>query len=260
MMVSARPTMKPLSTGSEMKLATNPSRSRPAASAISPVVRARVTVSTGNRPDFPAATSPTAAADSAAVAAIGPTIRCRELPNTAYRISAPGAAYRPTTADTPAVDAYASASGTSTAQTVRPATRSPRSHPRWYPRSDRKIRQRDRFFVLALPVLTAGGPLFSIWPPSRTPGHDPQPRFSQLRLIASPRGSEARFPSDRKAVIASASGSQLASYVWGAAQVILVIGAQKLVPDLDAARRRVYQQSLKLEDARAQAACGRTAT
>ncbi len=57
-------------------------------------------------------------------------------------------------------------------------------------------------------------------------------------------------------VIASASGSQLASYAWGAASVIFVIGAQKLVPDLDAARQRIYQHSLKLEDARAQAAYG----
>ena len=31
-------------------------------------------------------------------------------------------------------------------------------------------------------------------------------------------------------VIASASGSQLASYAWGAANVIFVVGAQKLVP------------------------------
>ena len=34
-------------------------------------------------PDFPAATCPTAAADSAAVAAIGPVTRCLELPNAA---------------------------------------------------------------------------------------------------------------------------------------------------------------------------------
>jgi acyl-CoA hydrolase len=57
-------------------------------------------------------------------------------------------------------------------------------------------------------------------------------------------------------VIASASGSQLASYAWGAANVILVIGAQKIVPDLQAAHERIYQHSLKLEDARAQAAYG----
>ncbi len=57
-------------------------------------------------------------------------------------------------------------------------------------------------------------------------------------------------------VIASASGSQLASYAWGAANVIFVAGAQKLVPSLEAAHERIYQHSLPLEDARAQAAYG----
>jgi hypothetical protein len=57
-------------------------------------------------------------------------------------------------------------------------------------------------------------------------------------------------------VIASASGSQLASYAWGAANVIFVAGAQKVVPDLAAAHQRVYTHSLPLEDARAQAAYG----
>ena len=57
-------------------------------------------------------------------------------------------------------------------------------------------------------------------------------------------------------VIASASGSQLASYAWGAARVIFVVGAQKLVPDLDAARERIFEHSLKLEDARAYAVYG----
>lgn len=57
-------------------------------------------------------------------------------------------------------------------------------------------------------------------------------------------------------VIASASGSQLASYAWGAANVIFVVGAQKLVPGLDAAHERIVQHSLKLEDARAYAAYG----
>jgi LUD domain len=57
-------------------------------------------------------------------------------------------------------------------------------------------------------------------------------------------------------VIASASGSQLASYAWGAANVIFVVGAQKLVPDLEAAHERIYTHSLPLEDARAQAAYG----
>jgi hypothetical protein len=56
--------------------------------------------------------------------------------------------------------------------------------------------------------------------------------------------------------IASASGSQLASYAWGAANVIFVVGAQKLVPTAEAARERIFRHSLILEDARAYAAYG----
>ena len=69
-------------------------------------------------------------------------------------------------------------------------------------------------------------------------------------------GSVHAVTRDGVLVIASASGSQFASYAWGAANVIYVVGAQKLVPTLEAARERIYQHTLKLEDARAQAAYG----
>jgi len=69
-------------------------------------------------------------------------------------------------------------------------------------------------------------------------------------------GSVHAISRDGTLVIASASGSQLASYAWGAANVIFVVGAQKLVPDLETARERIYSHSLKLEDARAYAAYG----
>ena len=69
-------------------------------------------------------------------------------------------------------------------------------------------------------------------------------------------GSVHAVTRDGTVVIASASGSQLASYAWGAAKVIFVVGAQKLVPTLEAARERIYRHSLVLEDARAQAAYG----
>ena len=69
-------------------------------------------------------------------------------------------------------------------------------------------------------------------------------------------GSVHAVTRDGTLVIASASGSQLASYAWGAANVIFVVGAQKLVPTLEAAHQRIYQHSLPLEDARAQAAHG----
>jgi hypothetical protein len=69
-------------------------------------------------------------------------------------------------------------------------------------------------------------------------------------------GSVHAVVRDGTLVIASASGSQLASYAWGAANVIFVVGAQKLVPTLEAARERIVEYSLKLEDARAYAAYG----
>jgi hypothetical protein len=69
-------------------------------------------------------------------------------------------------------------------------------------------------------------------------------------------GSVHAVTRDGALLIASASGSQLASYVWGARNVIFVVGAQKLVPTVEAARERIYEHSLTLEDARAYAAYG----
>jgi L-lactate utilization protein LutB len=69
-------------------------------------------------------------------------------------------------------------------------------------------------------------------------------------------GSVHAVTHDGALFIASASGSQLASYAWGAANVILVIGAQKLVPTAEAARERIFEHSLKHEDVRAYAAYG----
>ena len=57
-------------------------------------------------------------------------------------------------------------------------------------------------------------------------------------------------------VTASSSGSQLGPYVSGAGRVILVVGTQKIVSDLDEAFRRIDEYALPLEDARAQAAYG----
>jgi LUD domain len=69
-------------------------------------------------------------------------------------------------------------------------------------------------------------------------------------------GSVHAVTRDGTLVIASASGSQLASYAWGAANVIFVVGAQKLVPTVEAGRERIFEHSLPLEDARAYAAYG----
>ena len=55
---------------------------------------------------------------------------------------------------------------------------------------------------------------------------------------------------------ASMSGSQLGPYVSGAGRVILVVGTQKIVPDLEQGLRRINEYAWRLEDARAQAAYG----
>ncbi|MEV1023081.1 LUD domain-containing protein [Streptomyces sp. NPDC050264] len=57
-------------------------------------------------------------------------------------------------------------------------------------------------------------------------------------------------------VIASGSGSQLPGMAGGAARAIWIVGAQKIVPDLDTAMRRIQEHCLPLEDVRARAAYG----
>ena len=77
------------------------------------------------------------------------------------------------------------------------------------------------------------------------------------RLSAAPDvmlGSVAAVTEDGKLVTASNSGSQLGPYAAGAGKVILVVGAQKIVKDLDAALRRIYDHTLELESERLRAA------
>ena len=55
---------------------------------------------------------------------------------------------------------------------------------------------------------------------------------------------------------ASMGGSQLGPYVSGAGRVILVVGTQKIVADVEEGLRRIEEYAYPLEDARAQAAYG----
>src|SRR5712691_2868654 len=57
-------------------------------------------------------------------------------------------------------------------------------------------------------------------------------------------------------LIASASGSQLGPIVSGARHDILVIGGQKIVPDVEAGLRRIYEYCFPMEDRRAREAYG----
>ena len=70
-------------------------------------------------------------------------------------------------------------------------------------------------------------------------------------------GSVAAVTETGSLVAASASGSQLPGYAGAAARVIWVVGAQKVVPDLTAALRRVEEHCLPLESERAMKVYGR---
>ena len=81
------------------------------------------------------------------------------------------------------------------------------------------------------------------------------------RLGASPDyavGSVHAVTEQGEVFVASASGSQLAAYVYGAGLVIWVVGSQKIVPDRDAAFKRIYEYSFPREDERAHEAYGGT--
>ena len=79
------------------------------------------------------------------------------------------------------------------------------------------------------------------------------------RLSAAPDvmlGSVHAVTENGALLAASMSGSQLGPYASGAGRVILVVGTQKIVSDLEEGLRRINDYSFPLEDARAQAAYG----
>jgi hypothetical protein len=69
-------------------------------------------------------------------------------------------------------------------------------------------------------------------------------------------GSAHAITEDGQIYIASASGSQLPNIVYGADNVILVVGSQKLVKDANEAVDRVENHTLPQEDKRALKAYG----
>jgi hypothetical protein len=61
-------------------------------------------------------------------------------------------------------------------------------------------------------------------------------------------GSVHAVTEDGQVLIASNTGSQLGPYAYGAGSVIWVVGAQKLVKDLDEAFKRLEEYVYPLED------------
>lgn len=89
---------------------------------------------------------------------------------------------------------------------------------------------------------------------------DPKTQGSQMRKLGSAPdwtvGSVHAVTQDGHVLIASASGSQLPAYGYGAGHVLWVVGAQKIVKDTQEGIRRIHEHTLPLEDARAQKAYG----
>jgi YkgG family uncharacterized protein len=79
------------------------------------------------------------------------------------------------------------------------------------------------------------------------------------QLAAAPEyvvGSVHAVTDDGSLLIASASGGQLGPLVSGAEHVILVIGGQKIVADIETGLRRIREYCYPLEDERARRAYG----
>ncbi|HYM65148.1 MAG TPA: LUD domain-containing protein [Candidatus Sulfotelmatobacter sp.] len=85
-------------------------------------------------------------------------------------------------------------------------------------------------------------------------GLDRQKDADKIRILRSTPdiilGSVHAVTESGEILIASNTGSQLASYVSGAGKVIWVIGLQKIVENLDSGFKRVYEYVLPLESER----------
>jgi hypothetical protein len=94
----------------------------------------------------------------------------------------------------------------------------------------------------------------------RVLGMDRETQSDEIRrLTSSPEvmlGSVHAVTETGSLLTASMGGSQLGPYASGAGKVILVVGTQKIVSDLEEGLRRINEYAFPLEDARAQAAYG----
>ncbi|MEA2589159.1 MAG: hypothetical protein QOH66_2086 [Actinomycetota bacterium] len=89
---------------------------------------------------------------------------------------------------------------------------------------------------------------------------DREMQHREMRVLAAAPeyvvGSVHAVTDDGSMLIASASGSQLGPLASGAANVILVVGGQKIVPDLETGLRRIREYCYPLEDERARRVYG----
>lgn len=69
-------------------------------------------------------------------------------------------------------------------------------------------------------------------------------------------GSVHAITHDGKVLVSSNTGSQLSAYVYGSNHVVWVMGAQKIVKDIDEGMQRIYEYTLPLESERVKKAYG----
>lgn len=69
-------------------------------------------------------------------------------------------------------------------------------------------------------------------------------------------GSVHAVTSDGKVLVASNTGSQLPAYAYASDHIIWIVGAQKIVKNLDEGMRRIYEYVLPLESKRLQKVYG----
>ncbi|HKU18787.1 MAG TPA: LUD domain-containing protein [Candidatus Saccharimonadales bacterium] len=87
--------------------------------------------------------------------------------------------------------------------------------------------------------------------------NQPEKKLEQRKLGAAPEyvvGSVHALTQDGHALVASATGSQLPAYTFGAAHVIWVVGAQKIVKDDAQAEERLRTHVFPLENERSKQA------
>jgi L-lactate utilization protein LutC len=90
---------------------------------------------------------------------------------------------------------------------------------------------------------------------------DRQTQGDEIRkMIAAPDfmfGSAQAITEDGALVVVSFSGFQIGPYALGAGRVILVVGSQKIVPDVEAGIRRVQEVVMPIEDEQQREQMGR---
>ncbi|MDP3177969.1 MAG: LUD domain-containing protein [Spirochaetaceae bacterium] len=89
---------------------------------------------------------------------------------------------------------------------------------------------------------------------------DPKTQGREMRKLgAAPDvvvGSAHAVTEGGSVLVASLTGSQLPAYAYGAGSLIWVVGAQKLVKDVEEGMRRIEEKVVPLESERARAAYG----